>query len=153
MCSRGVGLLDVVVLGGGNDLYHKAYANGAWAANFEAYGGVFTTSVSCATSNYFGTTRLDWVGLGGGPVIYHKAWMSSTGYDPGVTDWTRHYGRLSPKPEIVSSGANRLDIFGIRTDGGMTHQAWNGTGWAPAIDAGEDLGGSFMGFNCTNYLC
>jgi hypothetical protein len=38
-------------------------------------------------------------------------------------------------------GANRLDVFGLGTDDGMYHKAWNGSNWSPSW---ESLGGTFL---------
>ena len=46
---------------------------------------------------------------------------------------------LSP----VSWGANRLDIFGLGTEGGMYHKAWDGANWGPSQDGWDPLGGVF----------
>ena len=44
---------------------------------------------------------------------------------------------------VTSWGQNRLDIFGIGTDGAMLHKAWNGSAWQPSVLEWERLGGVF----------
>lgn len=46
----------------------------------------------------------------------------------------------SAKPQIVSWGHNRLDVFVRGTDNGLWHRAWDGAGWWPA-GGWEPLGG------------
>lgn len=151
VCSTAAGSLTLVTRGtdniGYNDqLYIRDYRKGAWQS-FKFFGGAPSTSVSCATSAFFGTERIDWVSLGSDSSIYHRSRMSGPGYDPVYTDWTQHYGDVSSKPEVVTPGANHIDIFALETDGSLTHQTWNDSGWAPAIDAPEDLGGPFITFS------
>ena len=38
-------------------------------------------------------------------------------------------------------GANRLDVFGLGTDSGMWHKAWDGSSWHPSLTGWESLGG------------
>lgn len=42
----------------------------------------------------------------------------------------------------VSSGTNRLDIFGLGTDNAMYHKAFDGR-WRPSQTDWEGLGGAF----------
>ena len=44
---------------------------------------------------------------------------------------------------VTAWGLNRLDIFGIGTDGAMYHKAWDGTAWRPSPLDWERLGGVF----------
>ncbi len=44
---------------------------------------------------------------------------------------------------VASWGQNRLDIFGLGTDGAMYHKAWDGTAWRPSLTDWERLGGVF----------
>jgi hypothetical protein len=48
-------------------------------------------------------------------------------------------------PAAVSWGSNRLDIFGLGTDGAMYHKAWDGSRWHPSTLDWERLGGVFLG--------
>jgi hypothetical protein len=43
----------------------------------------------------------------------------------------------------VSWAANRLDIFGIGTDGAAYHKYWDGRAWGPSQTGWEYLGGGF----------
>ena len=43
----------------------------------------------------------------------------------------------------ASWAPNRLDIFGLGTDNGMYHKAWDGSRWAPSMTDWESLGGTF----------
>ena len=44
---------------------------------------------------------------------------------------------------VAAWGTNRLDIFGIGTDGAMFHKAWDGAAWRPSLLDWERLGGIF----------
>ena len=44
---------------------------------------------------------------------------------------------------VTAWGNNRLDIFGLGTDGAMYHKAWDGTAWRPSLLDWERLGGIF----------
>src|SRR5262245_213410 len=44
---------------------------------------------------------------------------------------------------VTAWGQNRLDIFGVGTDGAMYPKAWTGTSWAPSPLDWERLGGVF----------
>ena len=44
---------------------------------------------------------------------------------------------------MTAWGNNRLDIFGIGTDGAMYHKAWDGEAWRPSVLNWERLGGVF----------
>ena len=44
---------------------------------------------------------------------------------------------------VTAWGQNRLDLFGIGTDGAMYHKAWNGSAWSPSPLNWERLGGVF----------
>ncbi len=46
-------------------------------------------------------------------------------------------------PFAVSWGSNRLDIFGVGTDGAMFHKTWDGSGWRPSVTGWERQGGAF----------
>ena len=43
---------------------------------------------------------------------------------------------------VASWGPNRLDLFGVGTDGAMYHKAWDGI-WRPSPSGWEHLGGAF----------
>ena len=44
---------------------------------------------------------------------------------------------------VAAWGNNRLDIFGLGTDGAMYHKAWDGSAWRPSVLDWERLGGVF----------
>ena len=53
-------------------------------------------------------------------------------------------GMARPNTEWVTSwGQNRLDIFGLGTDGAMYHKAWDGSAWRPSPLDWARLGGVF----------
>jgi hypothetical protein len=43
----------------------------------------------------------------------------------------------------VSWGPNRIDVFGIGTNGAMFHKAFDGGAWRPSASGWESLGGVF----------
>ena len=52
--------------------------------------------------------------------------------------------RQSSAEWVTSWSGNRLDIFGLGTDGAMYHKAWDGTAWRPSLLGWERLGGIFI---------
>ena len=143
VCSKGVGYLDVFGIGAANVPYHEAYSPGAWT-DWETLGGSVSTAAACVTSQFFGKYRFD-VFTVAGDALYQESW-DGTAYDPGTTNRNYRSGSFASEPVVVSRADNRLDVFGVKYDGGMAHQAWNGKGWAPGINAFDNLGGSFITF-------
>jgi hypothetical protein len=45
---------------------------------------------------------------------------------------------------VTAWGQNRLDIFGIGTDGAMYYKAWTGSAWQPSVLGWQRLGGDFI---------
>jgi hypothetical protein len=74
--------------------------------------------------------------------MYHKAWNGSA-WQPAGLGWERLGGVFTSPPAVTAWGQNRLDIFGIGTDGAMYYKAWNGSAWQPAGLGWERLGGDF----------
>jgi ABC-type taurine transport system substrate-binding protein len=45
------------------------------------------------------------------------------------------------QPEVVSWGANRLEVFVIGTDRALYHKWWNRSAWGPSLTGYERMGG------------
>jgi hypothetical protein len=74
--------------------------------------------------------------------MYHKAWDGAA-WRPSPLNWERLGGVFSSAPGVTAWGQNRLDVFGLGTDGAMFHKAWDGTAWRPSTLDWERLGGVF----------
>jgi hypothetical protein len=100
-------------------------------------GGVFT-SPPAATMPKF--NRLDVFGLGTDYSVYHKTWTrDAAGHDQWTPDWEDLGGNFTCTPVVTSSGAKRIDLFGLGADQTLIHRAWNGSAWS----AWDILGGAF----------
>jgi hypothetical protein len=58
--------------------------------------------------------------------MYHKAWAGAAWQ----TNWDDLGGVFTSAPTVVSWGPNRLDVFGIGTDGNVYHKYWGGSSWS-----------------------
>jgi hypothetical protein len=154
----GSGRLDAFVRGLNGAVYHKAYDNSIspnqswWPSETDwEYLGGFTTGTPEVVS--WGPNRLDifvrggdiqTADSGGGMSLYHKAWDGSQ-WQPSQTDWQPLGGIVASHPAAVSWGPNRVDVFGVGTDGQMWHQSGDGSNWngweqLPAPPSGAFLG-------------
>jgi hypothetical protein len=136
--SWGPNRLDIV----GRDVFdamnHNAWDGSAWQSPWEDLGGVFTSSPAVAS---WGPNRLDVFGRGTTFGMFHKAWAGGA-WRPSQTDWEDLGGDLRGPfagriPSVASWGPDRLDTFGIGTNGGVYRRAWDGSTWLPW----ENLGG------------
>lgn len=129
--------LDLFGRGLDKSAFHKAWAN-AWhpsSVNWEALGGLFTTSLAVAS---WGVNRLDLFGLGLDKAMYHRAWAA--GWQP---SWQSLGGQFVSVPSVASWGPDRLDVFGLGLDQAVWHKAW-AQRWYPSADGWETLGGKFI---------
>ena len=54
-----------------------------------------------------------------------------------MPDWEPLGGVFWSQPAVVAWSANRLDVFGLRTDNAMCHKWWDGTNWGPSMVIGN----------------
>ncbi len=112
-------------------------------------GGTFTSPPVAVA---LGQDRLDVFGLGLDYALYHKVHAAAA---PVGQQWSPNWenlgGNFTSTPVVVSTGNNRIDLFGLGPDQGMLHRGWHGsvvTGISPLPDAGkwsdwDELGGGF----------
>lgn len=64
------------------------------------------------------------------------------------SDWSCHGGNFSSPPAVISPkyDAQRLDVFGVTSDGELLHQMWDGQVWYPGLDQWEKLGSGLKAF-------
>ena len=137
------GLSDIFMIDDDGQLYHKHTRYGE--AEEENVGIINNTeftgkpAVIAAQGSEDSPKRIDVVMLGKDQKYYH---INGTGIDA-WSQWSCHGGNFGSAPAIISwanDTAQRLDIFGITTDGQLVHQAWTGKDWYPAIDEWEIIG-------------
>jgi hypothetical protein len=76
--------------------------------------------------------------------MLHKAWDGAE-WRPSQLDWEPLGGAFGSRPAVASWAANRLDVFGVGSDGQLLHKAWDGSQWLPSQTDWEALGGAFAG--------
>ena len=127
--SQGDGLLDVFARGTTNQLYHKAFANGAWT-QWEPLGGALASAPSAASQ---GNGLLDVFARGTDNQLYHRS------YSHGAWGhWEALGGALTSAPAVVSQGNGLLDVFARGTDRQLYHRSYNNGTWG----RWEALGGA-----------
>lgn len=119
--SWGPGRTDVFVRGGGNELDHKAFANGSWSSGWENLGGLMSSSPSVTS---WGSGRLDVFMRGlNDNQLWHLA------FDGGVwSAWDPRGGGITSSPAAASVAFGRLDIYALGTDSQMYRLFYN-NGW------------------------
>ncbi len=136
---------DVFALGNDTALYHKAYTNSGWDAQWESIGAPFYSAPAIVS---WGAGRLDVFGIGNGNIIYHQ-YRDANGW--AGTPWqsllttnlpTIPVGYFHSAPSVVSWGTGRLDVFALGSDNLIYHRwfdnnVWNSTNW-------ESLGSQSM---------
>jgi hypothetical protein len=73
-------------------------------------------------------------------VLWHK---SSTAL--GWSGWEALGGGCASRPEVVSWGPDRLDVFVVGEDGDLWHKWWDGSKWGPSWTEWATLGGAASG--------
>src|SRR5262249_23281165 len=145
--SWALGRLDVVGIfqGGGSSgqVFHKAWNGSSWAPSepdlWDRLGGFLDRPLAIVS---WAANRLDIFGLSNNlanPSMLHKAWDGQE-WLPSHADWERLGGTFAQPPTVASWAHDRLDIFGVGTDGSMMlHQAWDGQRWLPSPVVWEPL--------------
>ena len=148
LASWAPGRLDVVgVFEGGNvgsQVFHKAWTGDSWDPpdfnQWDLLGGFLdrTPAIVC-----WGENRLDIFGLSfnlaNAPML-HKAWDGRQ-WLPSHAGWDTLGGSFLQSPAVASWGHDRLDIFGVGSDGAMMlHKAWDGARWLPSPLDWQPLG-------------
>jgi hypothetical protein len=124
VASSGPNQLDIVGMGDGGALYHKAWANGAWIpsqAGWEPIGGTFSSAPAVAS---WGANRLDVLGLGTDKAVYHKSCAGGI-WDPPDLGWESLGGTFlvplvqvpPPKAGLVGRSNYFLDAGGAPLTG------------------------------------
>src|SRR5262245_37329972 len=146
--SWALGRLDVVGIfqGGGSSgqVFHKAWNGSSWDPSepdlWDRLGGFLDRPLAIVS---WAANRLDIFGLSNNlanPSMLHKAWDGQE-WLPSHADWERLGGTFAQPPTVASWAHDRLDIFGVGTDGSMMlHKAWDGQRWLPSPVDWEALG-------------
>lgn len=112
-------------------------------------GGTFTSPPVAVA---LGQDRLDVFGLGLDYALYHKVHAAAAPVgEQWSPKWENLGGNFTSTPVVVSTGDNRIDLFGLGPDQGMLHRAWHGSavaGTSPLPGSGkwfdwDELGGGF----------
>jgi hypothetical protein len=114
--------LDLVVRGGDNQLFHRAYTpTGGWSA-FAPIGGNLT---SAATVNSQSPGYLNIWARGTDGTLQQRSWTAGSGW----IDWSSVGGGLIGGPTSVSRAENVIDVF-VRGAGNALYQrSWTPAGW------------------------
>lgn len=127
--SWGPGRIDVVVRGGGNNIFHKYYDNSAWTPFWDLGGDAFSSPSICNS----GTNRLDVFVRGGGDKLYHKYFTGTAWFPTG--HWEDLGGILSSGPDAVSWGPGRIDVV-VRGGGNNIYHKYFDGAWSPFYNIG-----------------
>lgn len=114
-------------------MYHKAYDEESWEADWDSLGGDFTSGLAVVS---WGSKRLDNFAIGTDSALYHNSWAGNEWQ----SEWDSLSGLFISAPAVTSWSSDRLDLFGIGGDSAVYHQSWNGSSWQSEWDS---LGGIF----------
>ncbi len=128
--SWGPGRIDVVVRGGGFNIFHKYYNGSSWSPFWDLGGDSFS---SPAISTW-GTNRLDVFVRGGGDALYHKYFNGSDWFPTG--SWENLGGTLSSGPDAVSWGNGRIDVVVRGGGNAIFHKTYANGNWGPFYNIG-----------------
>ncbi|MDQ6632404.1 MAG: N-acetylmuramoyl-L-alanine amidase [Verrucomicrobiota bacterium] len=144
--SWGTGRIDVVVRGGGDEIYHKYFdGSNPWLPDgyFEHLAG---TSLYGPAICSWGVNRLDTFCIGTDSSLQHKYYDAGT-WGPGGAEgsWENLGGSLNSSPAAVSWGSGRIDVVARGGNNNIYHKYYiSGSGWLPN-GYWENLGGTAVG--------
>lgn len=123
------------------EVSHKWYDGYQWGPSvdgLESLGGVQSPSAPSAVS--WGSDRTDVFSTGADGGLHHKYWDGSS-WQPAEMEWESLGGDLYGQfPLAVASWAvDRLDVFGIGTEGELYHKYWDGSMWNPSGNRSDNL--------------
>lgn len=137
------GRLDLLGVGGGEQVYQKAFDAQRWwpdPVGWYPLGGSFAGPPRAIC---WGPGRLDIVGIGGNGAMIQKTWDGQRWW-PSADGWTSLGGQFISPPTVASWAPNRLDLLGLGADAQLYHKTWDGQRWLPSPDGWQPLGGRFM---------
>jgi len=105
--------LDVVVRGGDNALWHRAWDGSRWSG-WSSLGGYLTSGPDAAS---VAPGKLDVFVRGGDNALWQRSWDGSR-----WLPWTSHGGYLTSDPAAVSSGVGRRDVVVRGGDNALWHK-------------------------------
>jgi hypothetical protein len=144
------GRIEVMATGSSGLIYWRSRGGGAWLNRWSSLGAPFGGGAfdSAPAVVSFGDKTFDVFGLGTDGQMYHRHFDGNRW----VAAWESLGGPAKGKafvcaPAAVAGvsrggawGPNRLDVFGLGTDGQMYHRYFDGKQWLP-IASWEALGG------------
>ncbi|MDQ6631490.1 MAG: N-acetylmuramoyl-L-alanine amidase, partial [Verrucomicrobiota bacterium] len=141
--SWGANRIDVVVRGGGDEIYHKYFdGSNPWLPNgsFEHLNG---TSLYGPAICSWGVNRLDSFCIGTDGTLQHK-YFDGSSWNPS-SSWENIGGGLNSSPAAVSWGSGRIDVVARGGNNNIYHKYYvSGQGWLPN-GSWENLGGTAVG--------
>lgn len=139
--SWGYNRIDVVVRGGGDEIYHKYWDGTGWypSGGFEVLGGISSYGPGISAT---GVNRLDVFCAATDYSLRHK-WFDGTGWYPNP-HWEDIGGTLTSSPAAVSWGPGRIDVVARGGNNNIYHKWWDGTAWQPS-GGFENRGGVAVG--------
>jgi Repeat of unknown function (DUF346) len=148
--SWGANRLDVFAASRGQ-IWHRAWDGGSWNPPQQTWcplgppeGVGFPPLISAPAAVSCEAGRLDVFAVGSDNQMYHKSGDGDRNWSPYGT-WEalgQTGGGFDPntRPAVVSWGPERMDIFGVGSDGQMYHKAWDSGSWSPSETDWEALG-------------
>ena len=154
--SRASGFLDVVIVQGDSQLYHRGYnaATNSWTppltSNWEPLGGDAFGLPALGSPS---ATSFDVMVRGRDTRIWHKAWRSGT-WNPSGTGWeATNEGAVYGGITAIAGGTGRFDLFYQGANNEGRHMYWaNGTGTGSGFILNESLGGLIRGTPSATWL-
>lgn len=141
--SWGPNRIDVVVRGGGDEIYHKYFDGAAPWLPSGYYEHLAGTSLYGPAICSWAPSRLDTFCIGTDSSLQHKYYDSGT-WGPGGAEgsWENLGGTLNSSPAAVSWGSGRIDVVARGGNNNIYHKYYvSGTGWS----AWSNIGGTAVG--------
>lgn len=127
--SWGPGRTDVLVVGGGDSLYHKWFADGRWSRGWEALGGgPFTSS---PTVDSMGPGHLDIYVVGPGQMLWHT-WHNINGWGFWESNIAVQVGPFRA-PAATSRGPGNVELFSYYPSGQLFQRTYNNGTWTERL--------------------
>jgi hypothetical protein len=126
--SKGLGRLDIFVIGQNQGLDHKAWESTRWLPSptaLEHLGGIISDG-SSPSATAWGDSRVSVFVIGTDQGLYHKGWDGNRWWE------YENLGGIiasGSSPATISWGAGRMDVFVVGGDTKLHHKARNSFQW------------------------